>query len=223
MASVLEPVTFDPTAFRQELGEFEDLLRQNVGLPEREVIQPFFKARKHLTAYMGTLYADVEVATEICFEFDLGGDFRADILLGRKKGGQFCVVELEPGEKGLVFKQQPRRKNPEWAARFEHAFSQIVDWFYHFEDQKNTAQFQATFGAGEITFAALLVIGRDADLDGPKRRRLAWRSKKVLVDSNKVTCITFDELHEALKRKFELYTAAAKEEAAGSAPGAPQP
>jgi hypothetical protein len=54
-------------------------------------------------------------------------------------------------------------------------------------------------------------------------RRLAWRTKKVLIDSNKVTCITFDELHAALKEKFEFYSAAARVEATTTLPGVPPP
>jgi hypothetical protein len=166
---------------------------------------------------------NIAVAIEICFEFDLAGDFRADVLLGSRAANQFCVVEFEPGEQDAIFKKQPDRKNPEWSARFEHAFSQIVDWFYSFEDQKNTAAFQNTFGPGEITFAGLLVMGRKSGLDNPKRRRLAWRTRKVLIDSNKIACITFDDLHAALKEKFEFYTAAAKAGAATPLPGAPPP
>ncbi len=223
MASVLETVVFDPATFRQELKAFEDLLNSKADLAERADIQPFFKANKHLTAYIGTLYLNIAVATEICFEFDLSGNFKADILLGSKKANEFCVVEFEPGEQDAIFKKQPDRKNPEWSARFEHAFSQIVDWFYSFEDQKNTADFQATFGSGEIKFASLLVMGRKSSLDDSQMRRLAWRTKKVLIDSNKVTCITFDDLYAALKEKFEFYSAAAIVEATTTLPGVPPP
>jgi hypothetical protein len=221
MASVLKTIAFDPATFRQELNDFGALLKSQADLPERRDIQPFFKAKKHLTAYIGTLYLNIAVATEICFEFDLAGDFRADILLGSKKAHQFCVVEFETGEQDAIFKNQPNRKNPEWSSGFEHAFSQIVDWFYCFEDQKNTAAFQNTFGSEEITFASLLVMGRTTSLDKPQMSRLKWRTKKVLIDSNKVTCITFDELHAALKEKFEFYSAAAIVEATTTLPGVP--
>jgi hypothetical protein len=223
MASVLETIAFDPTVFRRELDAFEALLNSKADLAEQEDVQPFFKNNKHLTAFIGTLYLNIAVATEICFEFDLAGDFRADILLGSKKDNQFCVVEFEPGKQDVIFKKQPRRKNPEWSSQFEHAFSQIIDWFYTLEDQKQTAAFQNAFGTAEITFASLLVMGRKNSLDDPKRRRLAWRTKKVLIDSNKVTCITFDDLHAALKEKFEFYTAAAKVEATATLPGVPPP
>jgi Domain of unknown function (DUF4263) len=219
MASILESIVFDPVIFRQELRAFEDLLTSKASITERDDIQPFFKANKHLTAYIGALYLNIAVATEICFEFDLAGDFKADILLGSKKANQFCIVEFESGQPNAVFKKQPNRKNPEWSARFEHAFSQIVDWFYNLDDQKNTASFQNTFGTGEITFASLLVMGRRQSLDTPQARRLGWRTKKVLIDSNKVNCITFDELHAALKEKFEFYSTAAREGVANTLPG----
>jgi len=66
-------------------------------------------------------------------------------------------------------------------------------------------------------------MGRTASLNEPKKRRMAWRTKKVLIDSNKVICITFDELYVALKEKFEFYAAAAEVEKATATPGLPPP
>jgi hypothetical protein len=222
MASLLESVAFNPAAFRTELNDFTTFLSSNPSLKERDEIIPFFKARKHLTAYIGTLYLDVAVATEVCYEFDIAGNFRSDVLLGSKAAGKFCIVEFEPGEQGAIFKKQ-KRKNPEWSARFEHAFSQIVDWFWALEDQARTRDFEGTFGKQEITFTSLLVMGRDAELDDTKRRRLAWRTKKVLIDSNKVTCITFDRLYAALKEKYDFYAAAAEVERTATTPSLPPP
>jgi hypothetical protein len=222
MASILEPVVFDPTAFREELTAFDALLKGKANLSERDDIIPFFKGRKHLTAYIGTLYLNIAVATEVCYEFDIGGSFRADMLLGSKADGRFCIVEFEPGEEGALFKKQPR-KYPEWSARFEHAFSQIVDWYCALADGANSHDFRDTFGDQQIMFTSLLVMGRNAELDDAKRRRLAWRTDKVFIDSNKVTCITFDQLHDALKRKYEFYTAAAEVEKTATEPGLPPP
>jgi len=150
VASVLESVAFDPATFRQELHEFDLVLKNTTNLKEREDITPFFKLRKHLTAYIGTLYLRVAVATEICFEFDITGNFAADVLLGSKAANQFCIVEFEPGEEDAIFKKQSR-KNPEWSARFEHAFSQIVDWFWALEDHRGSQDFRTTFGDGETS------------------------------------------------------------------------
>lgn len=218
MASILEPVAFDPAAFRRQLTEFETLLRSQRNLKEREDILPFFKERKHLTAYIGTLYLGIAVATEVCFEFSIAGNFVADVVLGSKAAGRFCVVEFEPAEEDAIFKKQ-QRKNPEWSARFEHAFSQVVDWFWALDDLRGSQEFRTTFGDGEVTFTSLLVMGRSANLDNASRRRMTWRTRKVLIDSNTVTCITFDDLHAALQEKFEFYAAAAQVEKAVATPG----
>src|SRR5437667_11680770 len=130
MASVLETIVFEPARFQRELRAFDELLKSKIDLSERKDIQPFFKKNKHLTAYMGTFALNIAVATEICFEYEFFGDFKADILLGSKPEKEFCVVEFEDGKHDTIFKKQKNRKNPEWSARFEHAFSQITDWFY---------------------------------------------------------------------------------------------
>jgi hypothetical protein len=62
MASVLEPVVFDPATFRKELNEIEGLLSRKSDLSERDDIIPFFKDRKHLTAYIGALYLNIAAA-----------------------------------------------------------------------------------------------------------------------------------------------------------------
>jgi hypothetical protein len=222
MARILVPVVFDAATFRQELADFESLLGSKLNLSEQGDVIPFFKIRHHLTAYIGTLYLNIAVATELCYEFDIRGSFRADVLLGSKADGQFCIVEFEPGEEGAIFKKKPA-KYPEWSARFEHGFSQIVDWFCALEDGARTDDFRDTFGDKPITFTSLLVMGRDADLDDAKRRRLTWRTNKVVIDSKTVTCITFDQLYADLKRKYEFYAAAAEVEKNATTPGLPPP
>jgi hypothetical protein len=221
MASVLQPISFDPTTFQRELRAFNALLKSHKVLSERAQIQPFFKANKHLTAFMGTFAPNITVATEICFEFDLNGDYRADILLGSKREKAFCIVEFEDAKRDAVFKSQKNRKNPEWSTRFEHAFSQIVDWFYNLEDFKNTQGFSTTFGPGHVSFTGLLVMGRNEGLDDAKRSRLNWRSDTVLIGRHKVNCITFDDLYAHLNLRFKMYRAAAKVETRTKAPGLP--
>ena len=222
MASVLETIVFDPAEFRRELQAFDALLQSKADLSEQKDIQPFFKASKQLTAYMGTFAPSIAVASEICFEYEFFGDFKADILLGSKQEKEFCVVEFEDGKRDTIFKKQ-KRKNPEWSARFEHAFSQIVDWFYNLEDFKNTQGFSATFGPGHTSFTGLLVMGRSASLDDTQQSRLKWRTDTILIGKHKVSCITFDDLHASLLRKFSLYSAWSKVETTTKAPGLPPP
>jgi hypothetical protein len=223
MASVLESIAFDPATFQQELQAFDTLLKSSAGLSEQRDILPFFKKNKHLTAYLGTFALNIAVATEICFEFDFFGDFRADLLLGSKQEKEFCVVEFEDGKQDAIFKRQKKRKHPEWSARFEHAFSQITDWFYNLEDFKNTQGFAATFGSGHVSFTGLMVMGRSASLDDTKKNRLKWRTDTVSIGKHKVSCITFDDLHARLQRKFNLYSAGSKVENQTGETGLPPP
>jgi hypothetical protein len=152
------------------------------------------------------------VATEICFEYEFFGDFKSDLLLGSKASGGFCVVEFEDGGVGSVFKKQLQRKNPEWSARFEHGFSQLVDWFFNLHDFRGTHGFQAAFGSGHVRFTGLLVAGRSSHLDDAKRTRLNWRSERVLIDSHSIICITFDQLYEILRTRFDVSHATWKTE-----------
>jgi hypothetical protein len=209
----LKPILFDPAKFEKELGAFGALLKSKTNLSETKDIQPFFEKRKHLTAYMGTIFTELGPATELTFEYPFFGGFRADVLLGSNSRKQFCVVEFEDGRPNSIFKVQPNRKHPEWSARFEHGFSQLTDWFYNLDGFKATPEFVETFGTGHIKCFGLLVIGRSASLNESKRRRLDWRTEKVLIDSHPITCLTFDDLHDSLRNRFVIYRAAAQLEA----------
>ncbi len=210
MAKNLESITFDPAKFEKELKTFGQLLALHRDLSERDDIQPFFRKNKHLSAYMGTFSPNLGPATELAFEYPFFGDFSANLLLANKRAGQFCVIEFEDGRHDSIFKKPGNRGNPEWSARFDHGFSQIVDWFYNLDDLKKTHTFAKTFGYGHIGFFGLLVIGRSASLDDAKRSRLKWRTEKVLIDSHPVSCITFDELHSVLQERFIMYKAASR-------------
>jgi hypothetical protein len=199
-----KPVAFDPVRFEKELKAFETLLKKT-SLTEAGDIQPFFQKRLHLSAYIGTYSAELGPATDYAFEYGLFGDYRPDLVLGNKKTGQFCVVEFEDGTPDSIFKKQPGRRNPEWSRRFDHGFSQIVDWYYNLDDYKKTHGSTGAFGHGEVNFIALLIIGRSASLDDAKRNRLKWRTQKVIVDSKRVFCLTYDELYEGLRSRYFMY------------------
>ena len=167
MAKNLETIVFDPSKFQKELKAFAQLLKSKSNLSEQEDIQPFFKQSKHLSAFMGTFSPNIGAATELAFNFPFFSDFSADVLLGKKNEREFCVVEFENGHGDSIFKKQPKRGNPEWSSRFDHGFSQMVDWFYNLDDVKKTEGFAKTFGHGHITFTGLLIIGRSAGWTTP--------------------------------------------------------
>src|SRR5438876_9519995 len=108
MATVLESIAFDPKAFEAELRAFEVLLQSKANLSEAKDIQPFFKKSKNLTAYIGMYAPRIGPATELCFEYEFFGDFKADILLGSREAKEFLVVEFEDGNQNSIFKKQPK-------------------------------------------------------------------------------------------------------------------
>src|SRR5260370_40889460 len=114
METVLESIIFDPTTFDKELQDFEVLLKSKVNLSETNDIQPFFKKSKHLTAYLGTFAPNIGPATELCFEYEFCGDFRADVLLATRTAKECCVVGFKDGSQNTSIKHHPKSKNPEW-------------------------------------------------------------------------------------------------------------
>jgi len=102
------------------------------------------------------------------------------------------------------------KSSTDWSQRFEHGYSQLIDWFAILDDYKKTDKFRKEFGNGHISFSGMLIVGRSSGVSDEDRIRLDWRSDKVLVDSHVINCITFDDLHQDLERRLQLYRAATK-------------
>jgi hypothetical protein len=206
----LNPIVFNPTRCRRDLAAFQKLLQSKKELAERSDIQQFFKKRKQLSAFIGTYASNLGPAKLLGFDFPFMGDFSADIVLGNKEKGVFCVIEFEDGKANSIFTKRPKKSTTEWSRRFEHGFSQLVDWFYSLDDFKKTEKFANDFGHGHITFVGLLILGRSAGVSESDRNRLKWRTEKVRVDSHTIECLTFDDLYQDLKWRIRFYTEASK-------------
>jgi hypothetical protein len=203
MKELLE-VSFDPAQFRSELDQLRDLLASKDELSERDDIQPLFKASPQLTAFIGTCIPDMGgPANRLAYEFPIFGDYAADILIGNVDRKVYCAIELEDARPTSIFKSHGRA-TPEWGARFEHGFSQLVDWFFLLDDHRNSASFTRHFGYGDIEFFGMLLIGRTKWLGDYQQRRLRWRSGRINVNTHKVYCRTFDELYESLNGDWRL-------------------
>jgi len=211
MSKDFTEVRFNSNQFIQELNDFEVLLKSKSSLGERE-IQELFKASLNLTAYIGTTIANIGIAQQVAYEFQIIGDFGADIAIGNPER-QFCLVELENADTNSVFEKFGKKSTKEWSRRIEHGFSQIVDWFCHLDDFKKTDRFHRNFGYGHIDFAGLLLIGRSAGLDADDRRRLRWRSHNVIVNSHSVICMTYDDLFMRIKDGYERFSVTFRSEA----------
>jgi hypothetical protein len=203
-------IVYDPAKCRRQVTAFGKLLASKKTLSERDELLPFFKKRPELAAFIGTYASSIGPAAQLAFEFPFLGDFAADVVLGSREHGEFCVVELEDGRPDGVFTKVGQKSTREWSRRFDHGFSQLVDWFYALDDLKKTARFAKDFGHGHVRFFGLLVIGRSAGIAESDRARLKWRTEKVRVDSHSIDCLTFDDLYEHLRRRLSFYPEASK-------------
>ncbi len=203
-------VVFDPVKCQRELIAFEKLLHSKGGLSEQRDILPFFKKRKQLSSFIGTFAPNIGPAPQLAYEFPFLGDFAADMVLGHREHGEYCVVELEDGRPDSIFAKVGQKSTRESGRRFDHGFSQLVDWFYALDDLKKTSRFTKDFGHGHIKFFGLLIIGRSVGISESDRTRLRWRTEKVRVDSHSIDCLTFDELHEYLRRRMSFYPEVSK-------------
>ncbi len=199
---------FDLERCRAELDEFDHLLASHAELSERDQVLPFFRARPHLTAFLGSYNRNLAVYDRLAFEFALFGGPVADVVVGDMAKQAYCFVEFEDGRAGSMFLQSdspPRR----WAARFNHGYNQIVDWFWLLDDLSERDAFEVRFGARTIDSAGLLVVGRDNGLAPEDRPRLVYRRRYLRVNSKPIYCCTFDELARELRERLDVWSMAA--------------
>lgn len=215
---LFDEITFDYALFRDQLGEFRDLLEPGTDLKERAHVLPFFKAHPVLAAQLGMLNPRIGDVNRIAFEFDVFGDFACDLAVGEWESGSYCFIEFEDAEPTSIFTREGKKATRKWSERFNGGFSQIVDWCHKLQDEEMSQGFISRFGRSRIDFEAVLVIGRDRHLDDGERLRLGWRTAHVLVNSKKVHCVTFDQLYAQLENRLRTFTAVA--EAAAKPTGA---
>ena len=204
-----ENISFSARRCSEELERLRRLLAAKKSLCERKELKPWFEHSRQLSAFIGTFVPDLGPADLLAYEFEIAGDFVADIVVGSRETQTYCMVELEEATPRGVFKRGVRGAK-EWSPRFDHGFSQLVDWFYALDDLKGTEKFAGHFGYGHAKFHGLLVIGRSSEFSAQDSARLRWRSERVLVNSHPIHCVTYDELHQHLSRRMLHYTGAAE-------------
>ena len=198
-----QALAFDLDQCRRELDALDALLADNRELGEKADILPFFRARPHLSLALGSYAANLDTYDRLAYEFDLFGQFAPDIVVGDWSAKNYCFVECEDARLNSIF-VAGKRHTTEWAQRFESGFSQIIDWLWTLEANRDTEPFERKFGKRRISATALLVVGRDAGVTAGDRLRLEWRREHVVVASQKIYCCTFDELLRGLRRKLYL-------------------
>jgi hypothetical protein len=201
-----DTIDFDPRQCRAELDRLQLLLASKAELSERDDLQPLFKSSPQLAGFIGANIPKIGPANRLAYEFQIFGDYSADMVIGNFESKTFCAIELEDARPDSIFHKLPDKATSEWGRRFEHGFGQLVDWFFSFDDHKNSTGFTKHFGFGHIEFFGMLLIGRSANLSEHERTRLRWHSDRVAVNTHKVFCLTYDELYDSLSRDWRLFS-----------------
>jgi hypothetical protein len=199
------PHVFDPAACRSELEELRLLLGGSASLSERQ-LRTFFRPRAHLRAFVGSYHAGIVRFDRLAWEYPLFGEFRCDFAVGDSARHAYTFVEFEDARPNSLFVRHGARLAREWGPRFEHGYSQVIDWFFKLHAQANTPDMEARFGIRVIEYTGVLIVGRDQHTDVGERLRLAWRRERVIVDSKRVVCVTYDQLVNDLTDRLENYT-----------------
>ena len=201
----LQAHTFDPRRCRAEWNDFASLLTSKPRLSERDDVLPFFKERHDLSLLMSNYLARIKTPDRLAHEYQIYGDFVADLVVGDSSVHRYLLVEFEDGGPDSVFKPKKTKSTPDWAPRFEGAYSQLVDWLWKLEDMRSTADFVSTFGDRRAQFEVLIVIGKDMNLSPQEQDRLRWRMDRTMIDSNAVSSVSFNELSDDLDRSLRFY------------------
>lgn len=209
MTKKFKPHNFDLAQCRKQLHGFAELLESPHDLRENDDILPFFKKNKQVSSLIGCYNTKISNFDLIAFEYDVFGDFRADLVIGDSKKRVFNFVEFEDASSKSVFVKTGKKSTREWARRFEHGYSQIIDWFYKINDRQKSADCLDRFDKESIEFSGTLIVGRDDHISRAERLRLEWRQQHVIVNSKQIMCVTFDELFDDLTNFLDRLTRAA--------------
>ena len=204
---------FDLDAASKAIEELHSFLADHQEIEETgpQGLQQFFLKRPSLLLLAGECFGPQSfVASAYASEFSIFRDFRADFAIANKERDKFLFIEFEAAKRDSIFSVKHTGKSTisyEWAKPFEHGYSQLVDWHYLMDDMERTSRFQEHFGANEVSYDGLLVIGRDSFVkEAGGHHRLRWRKDKTVVNSRRLHCLTFDALANELQGRHESYS-----------------
>ena len=203
-----ERIRLNLIQLRAELNEFQQFLNSATRLKEWEQIAPFFKPRKHLVAALGFMHAGIGLPNRVSTELSLFGDFACDAASGDTESDStpFLLVEFEDAtERSVLGNAAGGRMIKPWSPRFDHGFSQLVDWAWRLScEPQGSPAFRRIFGVNDPSIHFLLLAGRDADLDDDDKARIRWRANSVAFGAYRMSCLTFDAALNTLRRRLLL-------------------
>ncbi len=197
-------ISIDVAQCRRDLDAFDALLASRDDLGERRDILPFFRSHPQLSLFLGAYAVNLDDYDRLAYEYDLFGLFVADVVVGDWTRKSYCFVEFEDATPRSIFEPLPRRRTTLWGTRFERGYSQVVDWYWALDTQRDTQQMERSLGMRGIEMTALLIIGRDKDVDSADRLRFEWRRQHAVIGSRQIICRTYDEVARGLRKKLDV-------------------
>lgn len=186
-----------------EISNFETLLSSKAALEEKADIAPFFLTNKNLSAFVACINNDVRNYTYLKSEFTLHKKYRPDLVVGDKEKGNFCFIEFEDAKKDSVFTQEKSSGKSDYATRFGKGFGQLVDWIREIDINKNSKYIHIFNEDIELkSYKVVLVIGRSDFINTKQRERLDWFQEYTVINSKKISIMTYDDLLEIVKLRF---------------------
>lgn len=192
-----------------QVAELASFLADNPELNEAKAggLQEFFDARLDLLLLLGDSFGPGFTPAKHKKEFSIFNEFRADYALADDGMSKFLFIEFEDAKSESIFVKKGRSTTNisyEWSPRFEHGFSQVLDWHFRIDDYRRTSKMKEHFGRQDVEYEGLLVIGRKAALEAQGTEdRLKWRLENVAVKSRRIHCITFDKLLEEVRGRLK--------------------
>jgi hypothetical protein len=161
----LVPIELNAQQLLADLSDLERFLSDNTSLKERDQVLPFFGSHPHLVAALGWMNAAAGRPDRYATELDLFGDFSCDAAAGHSATGAFTLVEFEDASEYSIFRALEAGKSiRKWSSRFEHGFSQLVDWAWRLGTEADSQAKERIFSAQPVSIHLLLAIGRKSDL-----------------------------------------------------------
>jgi hypothetical protein len=202
----LDNIRLDLAALVSELNDLEALLRKNRHLRERKHVLPFFKKRKQLCAALGLMNGNIGLPDRVATELTLFGDLVCDAAIGDSATHAYTLVEFEDATEYSIFGRLYKGKTVKrWSPRFEHGFSQLVDWAWRLTEEGGTSSaYRRIFQKDNASVQLLLVVGRDADLTPDDVARVEWRANSISLGQYRMSCMTFDGVLNSLRRRLLL-------------------
>ena len=211
---IFKDLAFDKDQCQKELEEVRQLFAPYPNIDEIKGegdllggLQGIFERRTQLFALLGKIVFG-EIATKWNKNAPFG-DFIADFVIANKTEKKVCLIEFEDAKEESIFAKKTRSGRTvtyEWSPRFDHGYSQILDWKYHAVEEKESVKKDFDQKPKEIEFA--LFIGWSKYLKRSNlQERFDFRKNKVTIESKAFCCMCFDSLIEELQEKLDLYNA----------------